>query len=75
MSHGEPTVVHPDHDDAIRLRVGERFENERVDDAEDGGGRPDAESDRGHRDDGKAFRLAERSESKPRVLAKHVEEP
>ena len=44
-------LVFPDHDQAVRLVVRQRREEEAVDDAEDRGGRSDPERQRDHRDE------------------------
>ena len=51
----------PDHDDAVRLVVGQGSQQGGVDHAEDGGVRPDAQRQGQHRDRGESGILPEQS--------------
>jgi hypothetical protein len=67
-----PDALH--QHDAIRLGKGQRTQDDRVDDAEDGGGGTDAKRDGEHGRGGKAGRLAKLSQRRDRVLPE-VEQP
>ena len=57
-----------DDDDPLRLGEGKRLEQDRVDDAENGRVRPDAQGEHADRDGGEPGALAERAERVPEVL-------
>ena len=61
------------HDQPGRVRVGERFEQDRLHEAEDRGVRADAEREREHRDGGPARRPAQQADALANVLGHCLE--
>jgi hypothetical protein len=54
----------PEHGDAIRFAIGQRTQQDSIDDAEDGGAGSDAEGEGENGDRGKGGRLTHRSENR-----------
>ena len=64
--------VDPDIGQPVRIPVGQRLHQHAVDDAEDGGGRADAEGEREDGDGGEAGRPRERPNGVLQILQQHV---
>ena len=67
------SVVHfPDHRQPIGIGIRERAQDDAIEDAENGGGRADAERQRQHRGDGEPRAPPQQTPAEPDVLKKSV---